>query len=271
MLKKIFRTTIRSILAGGVLIGIFVGITEAVKSRLPEARMSEYYALEKEQTIASAKKQGLPLIHLGAANTITLRGIITSHSAAKLIADLYAMSGMLSKKSVIYLVLDSSGGEVDAGNTIIDAVRSLPQHVHTITISAFSMAAHIAQALGIRYIIPSGEMMLHRIRVYPNHGLKVPGELENYTKFFVASSELVDKRTAKRLKMPYKKYLKMIWSDHALTSKQAIARNWADKLVLIRCGRDLLLRQNRVLSDVHGIGIIEKYSGCPLIRKPLES
>lgn len=259
----------RVLLSLAVMGGVFFGVKKHVGASVSDSQLSKYYALEEREHFSTAKKL-YPFITLGAKNTVVLRGAITETVVAETIEQLYEVSSKLSSFHVIYLVLDSPGGSVDAGNRLIDAAQGLPQTVHTIAISAQSMAAHIIQALGERYVIPSADLMLHRITIHFGKGLKVPGELDELTRSVRQLSEMVDKRTAKRLGMSYSAYMRMIYDDRWMNAEQAVKHNWADKIILIRCGKDLLERRDQsTITSSFGGSSVQTFSGCPLLRNPL--
>ena len=72
---------------------------------------------------------------------------------------------LLTKKRVIYLILDTPGGEVVSGLQMFDYLNALNVEVKTITLFAASMGFHAVQFLGERLITPSGTLMTHKARV----------------------------------------------------------------------------------------------------------
>lgn len=172
-------------------------------------------------------------------------------------------------KDDLYLVLDSPGGSISAGQALIDYANSLDNKVHTVTIFAASMAYLTAQHLGTRYIVPSGTMMSHRASISGLSG-QVPGEANSRLRYIGDIVEGLFQSTAKRVGVPYKDYLRSVYDELWLTAGRAVSNNHADKTVLISCGPSLSGTYNTRVRTPFGSFSVS-FSKCPLIRGPVKT
>jgi Protease subunit of ATP-dependent Clp proteases len=206
-------------------------------------------------------------ITLGARNTLSLRGPVTGESAAKLQSDLLEMSQNLSDKDTIYLVLDTPGGSIDAGNQLIDTAKALPQKVKTITVFAASMGFHIAENLDERLIIPSGTLMSHRAKISGLDG-EIPGELIVRINFMLKMLNSMESNAATRMKTTLPAYQELIRDEYWVYGRDAVAAKVADRVVLVRCGKDLMGTVKEKVETIFG-AVNVTYSKCPVISAPI--
>jgi ATP-dependent protease ClpP protease subunit len=110
--------------------------------------------------IANAKT-----IQLNTTNTVNFRGPVEWDSVTKVKMELYKKLKERGKKHYpIYIVLDSPGGSIAAGEAFIEFAK-MYSNVHTISIFSASMASAIVEALpGKRYVLSTGVFMFHRAR-----------------------------------------------------------------------------------------------------------
>lgn len=90
-------------------------------------------------------------ITLNSDNFVALRDAVTWSSISKLQQDLLSLSAKLDDDEPIYLVLDTPGGSVMAGQRFIETVKGIPQPVHAVVLFAASMGFQITQAVDNRY------------------------------------------------------------------------------------------------------------------------
>lgn len=182
----------------------------------------------------------------------------------------YELLNLIKNKSMeeVYLVLNSPGGSVSAGNLLIDFIKSLDVKVHTITIFSASMAYNTVQQLGKRYILPSGILMSHRARM-SGLGGQFPGELNKRLGLYMDIVEVMSKKAAKRVGITYKEYSDLIHDELWLTSNKAVALGHADEIANIKCHSDL----NELVESEYNtfFGVIKfKKSKCPLMVGPVD-
>lgn len=207
------------------------------------------------------------VIVLGKKNTILFRGVVNMLSVAKIQNEALRMSLKLPPSTPIYLVLDTPGGSVEAGNILIDTLRALPNKVHTINLFSASMGFHIAESLDDRLILPSGTLMSHRMSVGGISG-QVPGEAVTSINYALRLAERMDKQASKRLGMSFNDYRALIQNEVWLDGQDAVDAHFADREVLAICGSDL---QGTYKEDINLIFFVitATWSDCPLIRFPV--
>lgn len=192
--------------------------------------------VSKIERKAKAKRQ---VIVLSKDNTLSLRGPVDSDSMAKLSTQMLDMSERLRTDDVIYLVLDTPGGDVNAGNKFLDAAEALPQKVRTISIQSVSMGFHIAQRLDQRLITPSGMMMSHRVSVGGMSGQVGRGELESRVAEIQRIAFKLDVIASDRMNIPVEDYRELIRDEYYISGQDAVDQGAADAVVLVRCDETL--------------------------------
>jgi ATP-dependent Clp protease protease subunit len=216
--------------------------------------------------VAQAKR--MKTIVLKDSNTVALRGPVTNSTVASVQQQLITMSKQLPKKAVIFLYLDTPGGSVAAGGSLIDTARALPQRVVTVTSFAASMGFITAQLLGPRVILPSGVMMSHRASATVSG--QTPGELESRATFIGENIEEIEKLVAKRMKLSLSEYKKKIVGEYWTygAGGKAVKQKAADYVMLARC--DASLTGTEVVTVNTFFGPVDvTFSRCPLLTAPL--
>lgn len=237
-----------------VLVTIYAGITFALLFIL--------IAL-----IAGCSQANAETLELRSSNTVTLRGPVDAESVAQTQLALMRTAEKLRPSDPIYLVLDTPGGDVISGRLLIDTIDGLPNKVHTVTMFAASMGFHIAQsAPGTRYIIPSGTLMSHRAR----GGLsgEMPGSFNTRSAWILDVLNTMDITAARRMTMKADAYKEMIRDEYWTNGDRAVSEKAADKVVNIRCNKDLSGTTKGLMQTIFG-GVQVTFSKCPLIAAPL--
>jgi len=165
---------------------------EGKSAKSPEAKPKP--ARKKRRSKPEKLKNPKDFILLQRRNMVLLRGPITSRSIAPVMQKLIIMSMFLKSSETIYLVLDTPGGSISAGNLFIDLCQSLPQKIKTLSLFSASMGFHIAQSLGERAVLPSTVVMSHRAHIEGLSG-EVPGEAVQRLNFIVKMVTNLEKRT----------------------------------------------------------------------------
>lgn len=173
----------------------------------------------------------------------------------------------LNKPEPKYLVLNSPGGSISAGRQFIDFAKGVPCKVHSITIFAASMGYHIAQALGKRYIIPSGTMMSHRAKL-SGVGGQLPGELISELNYYAEFIEQLERDVAKRVGISLEQYKKEIYDELWLIGENAVNRKHADLIVVPKCDASLSGTYDKEVSTLFGAFTLT-FSKCPMITGPV--
>lgn len=199
-------------------------------------------------------------------NHVLLRGPVTDESVSTTISKL---SEVLNKRRnlsyPIYLVLDTPGGSVDAGFRLYEFLRTY-NNVSTITLGSYSMGAVLVEMLpGERLMTETAVLMFHRMAVaFPNH-IHID-QIHARIRFFQAQEEMVIKKIALRTGMELNALHKLIDEDLYLSAEQALEKNFIDRIVPVRCSKQLL--KAKVTEIVSGGGFLPdipvERSACPL-------
>jgi len=199
-------------------------------------------------------------------NTVVLNQAFDASSVAEVQQKLSDLSSANERRD-LYLVLDSPGGSITAGQSLIDFANSLPNKVHTITLFGASMAYLTAQHLDNRYVVPSARMMSHRARIGGLAG-QVPGEAVSRLRHISSIVKELFSSTAKRVGVSYRKYMRLVYDELWLTGKQAVKYNHADAMAKVKCDKSLKGTTFKTVRTIFGAFKVE-FSKCPLIRGPL--
>lgn len=205
-------------------------------------------------------------ITLELSNMIVLRGPVTGSSVGKAMKELREASRRVSKATSLYLVLDTPGGDIVAGQELIDFAKALPQKVHTITLFAASMGFQIAQNLDTRYIVTNGTLMSHRASVNGLGG-QVKGELETRYRMIRRTVDYLDLVASKRMGIDLKTYESKILNEYWVYGFDAVEAKVADEQVMLRCGDTLEGSDAMVFDTIFG-PVTVTFSKCPLIKEP---
>lgn len=238
-----------------VEICLFIGSIFAV-GLLANLATSEKPALAKEGVIA-----------LTAHNTVALAVPIFDDSAKDVQLALMRRDAQLKRGEPIYLVLDSPGGSISAGNLIIETAKSLNRPVHTVTLFSASMSFVISQHLDKRYVVPSGQMMSHRAYIGGLEG-QVPGNAVTRLNALIADLDAIDSRIIKRSGYSLEAYRAMVADELWMGSESAIKMRFADEETLVSCDKTLFDTIRTERFSLWGLEIEMDFSNCPTVRYP---
>lgn len=203
---------------------------------------------------------------LTSQNTVIMNKVFRNSSVAQVQQKLSELASKTNQD--LYLVLDSPGGSISAGQNLISFARSLPNRVHTITLFGASMAYLVAQHLNKRYVISSSRMMSHRARISGLSG-QVPGEAVSRLKHVNRIIKELFATTAKRVGSNYKDYMRSVYDELWLTAAQAVQTKHADAMINAKCDKSLSGTYTTFVSSFFG-SIKVTFSKCPLIRGPIK-
>lgn len=211
------------------------------------------------------------VIQLTTLNTVTFRGEVSAESVISVMVKLNELNEERGKKNYpIYLVLDSPGGSIMAGDMLVQYLRTL-QNVHTISIFAASMAAGIVEANpGIRYIVNSGLLMFHRASGQ-FEGQFNTGELESQLKVFSAYVTLMEQDNADRIGITLQEYKQRIMNEWWMLGQEAVQSKAADFVVQLRCTKQLIDKQETIVQEGFFSSAKLTFSECPLFRAPVKA
>lgn len=219
------------------------------------------------QLPSSSRPLTVKRIELNDENTLVLRTDFNALSIAKLQHKLLELDSKLGKGKPIYLVMDTPGGSIPAGNAFIDLALSLDRPVHTISVFAASMGFNTAQRLGTRYILPSGTLMAHRATV-AGMGGQVPGEFLTAVSNILRLVTKMEELNAKRLRISLDQYTALVKDEYWVDGEDAVRQGAADELASISCDDSLKGTETEQVMTMFGpVDLI--WSKCPAVTMPL--
>lgn len=199
-------------------------------------------------------------------NSVNITTAITESSVSKAIKDLIAAdNARKSPDSPIYIVLDSPGGSIMAGNKFIRFANTIP-NVHTICMYCASMAHAISQGIvGKRYGLTDNVMMAHRAKGGFS-GQFENGEVESRLKLFKSIVRSMELRNAKRIGISLSKYKNNVVNEWWTYGQDSIEQGILDALVDIKCSKELIaLKSSSTVMTLFGPIKGGEKSACPLI------
>lgn len=212
------------------------------------------------------------IINLNPNNTATLRGEVNESSVREIelkIVELNQIRG--DKQYPIYLVLDTPGGEVDSGLSLIEFLKSI-RDLNTITLFAASMGSAIQQGVkGTRYGTETQISMFHRARGTIS-GYFEDGEMESRLKMAKDIVRGMEKNNASRIGISLEEYKKKVKDEWWIVGDSAIKEHVLDEVVDIHCSNSLVEKKEYAEVQVFIFSMKVEYSSCPLIRsgKPVK-
>ncbi len=204
------------------------------------------------------------------SNTVLLRGEVTQESVTKVQLEISELNKkrLLAITSPIYLVLDSPGGDIQAGEALNSYLKTV-DNLRTVTIFAASMASAIVEAVpGKRYITEDGTLMFHRARVGIS-GQVETGEVESRLAWIKSIILRMENRNASRMRMTLVDYKARVKDEMWFDAQQSLANHAADVVVDIVCDKSLIEASENVSIETMFGSIPVTYSKCPLFRYPI--
>lgn len=233
---------------GFVLLALTIGIA----SSLPTSAGLEF--VKNSNTIT-----------LTPENTVTFRGVVDAVSVGKVMGEIADKRKEYS--GTIYLVMDSPGGSIYAGNVFIEYIKTVPK-IKTISLFAASMAHGIVQATpGERLITSTGIMMAHRASG-SFQGQFEEGEVESQLKLWKSIVRQLEKSNASRIGISLEEYKKKVVNEWWSYGSEAVEEHVADREVRVECSEELInSRYEETIVSFFGSYTIE-YSECPVFKFP---
>lgn len=206
------------------------------------------------------------ILELEANNTVLIKGVIDDQSIANASQKLIQASHRVSKKGTIYLVLDTPGGDIVAGNQFIETAQALPQKIKTVTIFAASMGFQIVEHMDERLIVRSGTLMSHKAR----GGIsgEMPGQIQSRLNFWMQIIDRLDKEDAARVGLSLEDYRAKTANEWWMDGEQSIKEKAADGIVQVHCGESMSGSHKQTFNTFFGPVTVE-FSDCPMVQGPL--
>lgn len=207
------------------------------------------------------------LIVLSKDNTINLNYVIDGSMAKLVQSQLLEQDHRLKGGKPIFLYLNSPGGSISDGNSIIETAKGLNRPVHTISSFSASMSFIISQMLGTRYVMSTSTLMSHHASVSGLSG-DLNGSLNTRFLALLADIDKVDFEVAKRSSHTVQEYKDMITHEMWINGPNAVTARFADKVVNVTCDKSLEGLGEPQVMEVFGFSIEVTYFKCPLIQYP---
>jgi ATP-dependent Clp protease protease subunit len=232
------------------LVTVVLSLTSAVGFAVP---MKAQYAKSKPTTS----------VEYDVNNTVTLRGVINSASVSK------AVEGIaLSKSDEVYLFIQSPGGSIIDGMTLVNFIRSTDKKVICVADIAISMAFVILQSCDERLSTANSITMQHHASFGAQRG-ESPNVV-NFVNFLLKMDKELDIAQAARIGITVEKFQKNIDRDWWLFGSDVSKENVTDRTVTAVCSRKLL--ESTVTEKISVMGglfeVTLTWSGCPEILDP---
>ncbi|MBP6881303.1 MAG: ATP-dependent Clp endopeptidase proteolytic subunit ClpP [Candidatus Pacebacteria bacterium] len=160
---------------------------------------------------------------------IFVTGTIEDYMASLITAQLLFLEAEDPKKD-IFLYVNSPGGSVTAGLSIVDTMNHIKPDVATVCVGmAASMGSIILSqgAKGKRFILPNAEVMIHQ----PWGGAQgQASDIEITAKHIVKTKNRLNAMLAKATKQPLKQIEKDTDRDFFMDAEEAVAYGIVDKI-----------------------------------------
>jgi ATP-dependent Clp protease protease subunit len=254
------------------LIGLLSGQIGAAP--IPVPANTKHVASTAE--VAKPKKTYKTDIVLTDSNTIVFRDVFMENTVAVATVKAREFDAKLPKDAVIYLIINSPGGDIDAGIEFIENMNSLNHKVVTLTQFSASMGFQTVQGVnGERLILANGTLMSHKAKggfsgeFGPNGG-----QMNTRFEYYLKRVKRLDERAVQRTngKMDLKQYEELIRDEYWCDGQDCVNKGFADKVVTATCDDSLSGTQNLAVSlPFMGMMIQAKaeVAKCPLITGPL--
>lgn len=208
-------------------------------------------------------------IVLTADNTLKMSYVFYDDTIGRVALKAIQLDARLASKEPLYLVLDTPGGSIDAGISLINTLKNLNRSVDTVTIFSASMGFQTVQGLGKRYIIENGTLMSHKAR--GGFYGEFPGQLDQRYTYYLNRVFNLDKIAANRSGMSLSAYHALIENEYWCEGKKCVKDKFADAIVSVSCdktlsGKEKVLWGRFYDSMLNKIEIIDVYANCPLIQ-----
>jgi len=207
-------------------------------------------------------KTDLDTVILTPENSTSIVTQVDSGSVQRVIDEIVILDRDLDKDAVIYLVLDTPGGSIIAGNKLIRYIKSIDREVKTITIMSVSMGFQISQSLGERLVVSDGFYMSH------NGSTRCEGnvmQIESCLTILKGLDTQLNSVSAKRMGITLEAYEKLIANEAYFFGSDRFHFNVADRVVNIKCSQELIDKRVETVTQNFIFSSTTEKSACPLI------
>lgn len=266
MKKVLLRCLEGAAILAGVVATIVLCVLLFTKSPPPTVEMAVAEPIQAPSVLqnnaASQNTERVEVITLNDKNSVVMDLAFDEDSVQKVMSDLQTLSDALSKDSVIYMIMNTPGGDVISGLKLIAFIKALPQKVKTITIFSASMGFQTVQQLDERLILTNGTLMSHPA----SFGVRgqTPEQVASRTKWIMSMVNSLDQAAADRMKLSFKDYHDLVHDEYWTYDSNAVKEGAADRRVLAKCGDYKAKTKTKDVNTMFGTFKVEMPS-CPLI------
>lgn len=219
-------------------------------------------------------------VTLSGKNLIILNGEVNGETTSAVIAKSKELDNALggvkeslsTKKTPIYLFLNTPGGSIQSGLELIEALKGLGRPVYTVCLFAASMGWQIVQNLDDRLILKNGVMMSHHAtgESIGEFGGSVKSQMENRQQLWLDRVREMDEQTVKRTggKQTYESYTKEYDHEMWLTGTKSVSEGYSDRIVTVRCDATLNGTTSHHV-NFFGMDVSYELDNCPLNTSPM--
>lgn len=220
------------------------------------ARPPVFFATPWIFLLVTLRTSMLHLLVLNETNHVAIRGPISEKSVSPILH-----AAMTAATPPQYLFLDTGGGDVMAGQRLIQLVVAL--QLTCVAFRAYSMGFAILQHCVHRLILPGATLMQHQM------SFKLNGEFSKVQGYLDMAQQLghaMQQVQARRLGVSVEWFRNRTQGEWWMAESMILHQRCADAVVHATCSSDLA-RRSVMLS--HPERIYAAFSACPLISQPL--
>ena len=174
----------------------------------------------------------LDMARFQSKRNILISGDISRDTAVRVMLLLERM-GEESPDSPIFLVMDSPGGDVQSGWSIIDAMAICPSPVNTVCFGeCSSMAAVIFScgAKGGRMMLPHSRLMIHQ--PWGGSFASKESELREASERITRTRNELERHLSESSGNPLERIHSMCESDFVMSAEEAVSLGFADSIIV---------------------------------------
>ena len=190
-------------------------------------------------TFTGASKPKVQTMILNGSNFTSLVGEVNDASVTAVINDI----NNADPSKVFYLYIDSPGGEVIAGNRLVEFLQGTDVKVEVIAQTAASMAAVITESVKVRHMTSTGFLMFHHIQGGASGDIE---QVKARVKFAEELQAILYKIVATRLGVSIEEITRLIGFEWFLNSDSALKANAIDDVVKVRCDNSITKLKKKV-------------------------
>lgn len=169
---------------------------------------------------------------LAGKRIISLFGTIDEENVNSLIQQILCLN--MESQEEITLLINSSGGNINQGLALCDAIELSTAPIRTIAIGTVASMATVifaSGAIGRREIYPSARIMMHDPRVVGNSGVITVNDALELGKNLKETKELINKRISSRTGKTLEKVNEDSSYDHYFNAEEAIEYGLGDRII----------------------------------------